>query len=91
MIFSASGYFFSRRYLMHILTIVALALFATSVVTPSVVTPSAFAQAPSRTTPLAAGATAPAFELTASDGSRVSLGSLLERGPAVVVFYRGAW
>lgn len=34
---------------------------------------------------------APAFTLTAQDGSRVSLASELAHGPAVLVFYRGYW
>lgn len=37
------------------------------------------------------GAVAPTFELEATTGTKVSLKSALERGPAVVVFYRGFW
>lgn len=37
------------------------------------------------------GTVAPAFELESTTGARVSLKSTLERGPAVVVFYRGFW
>jgi thioredoxin-dependent peroxiredoxin len=35
------------------------------------------------------GARAPDFTAAASDGSTVSLSSLLERGPAVLFFYPG--
>lgn len=35
--------------------------------------------------------TAPAFELTDHRAKTVSLDSLLARGPAVVIFYRGHW
>jgi hypothetical protein len=35
--------------------------------------------------------TAPAFALPAQDGRVVSLASELERGPVVLVFYRGYW
>lgn len=45
----------------------------------------------SRTAPLEAGATAPGFSLEAHTGERVSLASRLERGPVVLVFYRGSW
>ena len=34
---------------------------------------------------------APDFSLAAHDGTTVSLGQLLERGPAILVFYRGHW
>lgn len=34
---------------------------------------------------------APAFSLAAQDGSTVSLAGELERGPVVLVFYRGYW
>lgn len=37
------------------------------------------------------GTTAPGFSLTAADGTTRSLKSLLARGPAVIVFYRGPW
>lgn len=37
------------------------------------------------------GTQAPAFELPAQDGHVVSLSSALERGPVVLVFYRGYW
>jgi peroxiredoxin len=36
-------------------------------------------------------AKAPPFELTGQDGKRYSLAKLIERGPAVIVFYRGFW
>ncbi len=35
--------------------------------------------------------TAPDFTLTDHRGNEVSLDSLLEKGPAVLVFYRGYW
>ena len=41
--------------------------------------------------PVAAQARAPELELLAHDGRTVSLGQLLARGPAVLVFYRGHW
>ncbi|MCA9653025.1 MAG: redoxin domain-containing protein [Myxococcales bacterium] len=41
--------------------------------------------------PAAVERTAPDFSLTAHDGSSVSLARLLERGPAILVFYRGHW
>jgi peroxiredoxin len=34
---------------------------------------------------------APSFSLPGRDGGRVSLASLLDKGPVVLVFYRGAW
>jgi hypothetical protein len=37
------------------------------------------------------GAPAPAFELRSHQGEQVSLDSLVARGPAVVIFYRGFW
>lgn len=37
------------------------------------------------------GATAPLFELTDGSGTTVRLADRLERGPVVVVFYRGGW
>ena len=37
------------------------------------------------------GQTAPPFELEGSRGNRVSLAGLLERGPAVLTFFRGHW
>jgi len=40
---------------------------------------------------LAEGAVAPDFELIATSGKRVSLESILAKGSAVVVFYRGGW
>ncbi len=42
-------------------------------------------------TPVAAQRVAPDFTLAAHDGSTVSLGDLLAKGPAIVVFYRGHW
>ena len=40
---------------------------------------------------LKAGQSAPPFELEDSRGSRVSLSGLLDRGPAVITFFRGIW
>lgn len=40
---------------------------------------------------LSPGDTAPAFSLSDSTGSEVSLESLTASGPAVLVFYRGDW
>jgi len=40
---------------------------------------------------LSVGATAPPFTLKNAQGREVSLQSLLDRGPAVVSFYRGGW
>jgi peroxiredoxin len=37
---------------------------------------------------LKAGQAAPAFELERLDGGRVSLGGILEQGPAVIVFFK---
>jgi len=37
------------------------------------------------------GERAPAFELEAADGARVSLGALIARGPVILTFYRGRW
>ena len=37
------------------------------------------------------GDTAPGFELPNANGPSQSLAELLERGPAVVVFYRAFW
>ncbi len=39
----------------------------------------------------AAGAKAPSFGLSDHNGKPVSLDSLIERGPAVLVFFRGRW
>lgn len=44
-----------------------------------------------RTAAVATRQTAPAFELADHRGESVSLDSLLARGPAVVIFYRGHW
>ncbi len=44
-----------------------------------------------RTAPVGAERTAPPFSLPDHAGKAVSLGSLLERGPVVLVFYRGHW
>lgn len=52
---------------------------------------SAAPQASTRTTPLAVGDRAPDFALESHLGGTVSLAKALERGPAVVVFYRGSW
>ncbi|MEL6330743.1 MAG: peroxiredoxin-like family protein [Planctomycetota bacterium] len=37
------------------------------------------------------GDTAPDVTLTNTDGERVTLGTLLEDGPVVMIFYRGSW
>jgi hypothetical protein len=37
------------------------------------------------------GATVPEFSLSSHTGESVSLASLTQKGPAVVVFYRGFW
>jgi hypothetical protein len=39
----------------------------------------------------AVSAAAPAFSLPAHTGETVTLASLTQKGPAVVVFYRGQW
>jgi hypothetical protein len=44
-----------------------------------------------RTAPVAAERRAPPFVLPDHTGAPVSLERLLERGPVVVVFYRGFW
>jgi len=41
--------------------------------------------------PVEARQLAPDFVLPSYDGTTVTLGQLLERGPAVLVFYRGHW
>jgi len=38
-----------------------------------------------------AGARAPAFSATDHSGEEVSLDAILEKGPAIVLFYRGHW
>lgn len=40
---------------------------------------------------LKVGEPAPAFELEAADGRRVSLDSLVVRRPVILTFYRGRW
>ncbi|HVK63207.1 MAG TPA: hypothetical protein VM694_01965 [Polyangium sp.] len=40
---------------------------------------------------LVASAQAPAFSLPSHTGETVTLASLTQKGPAVVVFYRGYW
>ncbi|GAB4221976.1 MAG: hypothetical protein Kow0062_17270 [Acidobacteriota bacterium] len=40
---------------------------------------------------LAVGRPMPAFTLPAAGGGSVSLESLLEHGPVVIVIYRGVW
>jgi hypothetical protein len=40
---------------------------------------------------LRVGDRAPAFELEAAHGSRLSLDSLIGRGPVILTFYRGRW
>ncbi|WP_348652733.1 hypothetical protein [Polyangium sp. 6x1] len=40
---------------------------------------------------LATSAPAPAFSLPSHTGETVTLASLTQKGPAVVVFYRGHW
>jgi peroxiredoxin len=49
------------------------------------------AQSASRTTPLAAGATAPDFTLESHLGGSVTLSKAAANGPVVLVFYRGSW
>lgn len=44
-----------------------------------------------RSEPKAETAEAPNFVLPDADGNIVSLDSLLAKGPAVLVFYRGYW
>ncbi len=39
----------------------------------------------------AAGSLLPAFELPDTEGSPVRSADLLERGPLIISFYRGAW
>ena len=40
---------------------------------------------------LMVGDAAPSFVLEATDGSTVSLDSLVARGPVILTFYRGRW
>ncbi|MEM7158817.1 MAG: hypothetical protein AAF799_38600 [Myxococcota bacterium] len=42
-------------------------------------------------TPPIAEPMAPDFQLPAHDGAQVTLGKLIEEGPAILVFYRGHW
>jgi peroxiredoxin len=70
---------------------IAVVLFAAALSLESVAAGPRPAQAPSRTTPLAVGATAPDFTLESHLGGTVSLSKALERGPVVLVFYRGSW
>lgn len=42
-------------------------------------------------TPPIAEPMAPEFRLPAHDGAQVTLGKLVENGPAILVFYRGHW
>jgi len=44
-----------------------------------------------RTPPAPDAAIAPEFSLPDADGKPVALSALLEKGPVVVVFYRGYW
>lgn len=53
--------------------------------------PSAEVPVSHSTKTLSAGDAAPAFSLSDSTGSEVSLASLTASGPAVLVFYRGDW
>lgn len=46
---------------------------------------------PAEQAPLAEQARVPELELPAHDGRMVTLEQLLERGPALLVFYRGHW
>jgi peroxiredoxin len=75
----------SRRYLIVSLVVAAVALV--SVASSAAV----IRNAPSRTTPLGVGDRAPDFTLESNLGGTVTLSKALERGPAVVVFYRGSW
>jgi peroxiredoxin len=43
------------------------------------------------TDPVQVGDPAPGFELTGNDGQVRRLGEALERGPLVLVFFRGTW
>ena len=52
---------------------------------------AACARLETRTPTVASETKAPAFELTSHTGERVRLDTLLAKGPAVVVFYRGWW
>ena len=55
-----------------------------------VVVGSAFGQsAVNKTTPLTAGATAPDFTLSGTDGRSLTLSKIKQ--PTVLVFYRGYW
>lgn len=40
---------------------------------------------------IAVGKTAPDFTLPAADGKELALKSVLAKGPALLVFYRGGW
>ena len=40
---------------------------------------------------IAVGKPAPDFELPAADGKKLALKSVLAKGPALLVFYRGGW
>lgn len=44
-----------------------------------------------RTPPVATGVSAPDFSLKDQTGRAVTLASLTQNGPAVLVFYRGYW
>ena len=46
---------------------------------------------PLRDVPTAIGQKAPEFDLPDEAGNRVTLSSLLETGPALLLFYRGYW
>lgn len=52
---------------------------------------TACAQLHTRSTPKTETETAPDFSLPGADGTVFTLDKLLEKGPAVVVFYRGYW
>lgn len=53
--------------------------------------PEATPAKPAAPVGLAVGATAPALELPAADGSAFKLADALAAGPVVLVFYRGHW
>lgn len=51
----------------------------------------AIANSPEQITPLLKGAKIPSTSLTQLDGTSVSLPTLLNNKPAVLIFYRGSW
>jgi len=51
----------------------------------------AIANSPEQTTPILKGAKIPNTQLTQVDGTSISLATLLNNQPAIIVFYRGSW